>query len=195
MLPSAAGFVDPLLSTGFPLCLLGVLRLAEILEHDWGSSKLESSLAQYAAETDGDLLATSELIAALYANMGDFAMFRTLSLLYFAAASYAETARRLGKLHLADSFLLHRDAVFGPAFRRITTRARQSLSAEEKVILREEILELVERFDVAGLCKRPGDHCYPVQADDLLAGAHKVQASVQEIETLLRRTGFYTAAS
>ena len=35
LLPSAAGFVDPLLSTGFPLALLGVARLAEIVADDW----------------------------------------------------------------------------------------------------------------------------------------------------------------
>jgi FADH2 O2-dependent halogenase len=35
LLPSAAGFVDPLLSTGFPLTLLGLARLARILEEDW----------------------------------------------------------------------------------------------------------------------------------------------------------------
>lgn len=34
LLPSAAGFVDPLLSTGFPLALLGISRLAEILKRD-----------------------------------------------------------------------------------------------------------------------------------------------------------------
>jgi hypothetical protein len=32
LLPSAAAFVDPLLSTGFPLALLGILRLARIVE-------------------------------------------------------------------------------------------------------------------------------------------------------------------
>jgi len=36
LLPSAAGFVDPLLSTGFPVTLLGVGRLAKILENDLG---------------------------------------------------------------------------------------------------------------------------------------------------------------
>jgi FADH2 O2-dependent halogenase len=195
MLPSAAGFVDPLLSTGFPLTLLGVLRVGEILERDWSTSRLENSLVQYAAETDGELQATAELIAALYANMGDFPIFRTLSLLYFAAASYAETARRLERPHLAKSFLLHTDPVFGPEFRRITTRARQTLTVEEKRTLQDQIFSLIESFDVAGLCKRPIDHCYPVQADDLFKGAHKLQASVQDIEDLLRRTGFYTAAS
>src|SRR4029079_10716868 len=32
MLPSAAGVIDPLLSTGFPLTLLGITRLLEILQ-------------------------------------------------------------------------------------------------------------------------------------------------------------------
>ena len=195
MLPSAAGFVDPLLSTGFPLTLLGVLRLGEILERDWGSSRLEGSLAGYAAETDAELVATSELIGALYANMADFAMFRALSLLYFAAASYAETVRRLGKPERARSFLLCSDAEFGIALRGFTARARQVLSAEEKVQLQDEILAVVERFDVAGLAKRPRDACYPVLAEDLFAGADKVGASREEIEDLLRRSGFYASAS
>ena len=33
LMPSAAGFVDPLLSTGFPLTLLGIQRRAEVLKH------------------------------------------------------------------------------------------------------------------------------------------------------------------
>ncbi len=63
LLPSAAGFVDPLLSTGFPLTLLGVSRLAEMIERDWGTENFDIHLERYAAETDADLLATSRLIA------------------------------------------------------------------------------------------------------------------------------------
>ncbi len=195
LLPSTAGFVDPLLSTGFPLALLGISRLAEILERDWKTPALEESLRRYAAVTDAELMATSQLIGALYANMGDFPMFRTLSLLYFAAASYAETARRLRKPELAKSFLLQDDAVFGPGLRRIAARAREVLSEGERHALQNEILALISQFDVAGLCKRNDDHCYPVEADDLFAGAHKVQATVPEIELLLRRTGFYNATT
>ncbi len=102
MLPSAAGFVDPLLSTGFPLTLLGVSRLAEIVERSWGGEDFERQLGQYAAATDEELLATSRLIAALYANMAQFPVFRSISLLYFAAASFSETARRLGKPDLGS---------------------------------------------------------------------------------------------
>ncbi len=190
MLPSAAGFIDPLLSTGFPLTLLGVLRLGEIFERDWKTSRLGNSLAQYARETDQELLATADLIGALYANMNDFAMFRTLSLLYFAAASYAETVRRLNKPELARSFLLHCDPVFGAGLRRLTARARQRLTAQEKLVVREQILALIAKFDVAGLTRLPSDHCYPVRAEDLFSGADKVGASRAELEEMLRSAGF-----
>ena len=43
LLPSAAGFVDPLLSTGFPLTLLGIARLAQIFEQDWGIRALRNA--------------------------------------------------------------------------------------------------------------------------------------------------------
>jgi tetracycline 7-halogenase / FADH2 O2-dependent halogenase len=43
LLPSAAGFVDPLLSTGIPLTLLGVSRIAEIIERDWGTQRFNAS--------------------------------------------------------------------------------------------------------------------------------------------------------
>ena len=124
LLPSAAGFVDPLLSTGFPLTLLGVARLAEIFEHGWETERFASRLQTYAAQTEGELLATGRLIASLYANMNNFSVFTSLSLLYFATASFSETARRLGKPHLASSFLLHNHPLFGPACLRLFERAR-----------------------------------------------------------------------
>ncbi len=39
LLPSAAAFVDPLLSTGIPLTLLGIERFARAIREDWGSSR------------------------------------------------------------------------------------------------------------------------------------------------------------
>src|SRR5205823_13913047 len=43
MLPSTAAFVDPLLSTGFALNLLGIERLAETIGLDRKSTRLNSS--------------------------------------------------------------------------------------------------------------------------------------------------------
>jgi len=49
------------------------------------------------AQTDLELMATARLVGALYANMRNFQVFAGLTMLYFAAASFSEAARRLGK--------------------------------------------------------------------------------------------------
>ncbi|HEX4022039.1 MAG TPA: FAD-dependent oxidoreductase [Acidobacteriaceae bacterium] len=190
LLPSAAGFVDPLLSTGFPLTLLGAARLAAIVEQDWESPRFEKRLQTYAAETEAELLATARLIASLYANMGNFPVFAALSLLYFAAVSYAETARRLGKPELASSFLLHAHPVFGPACVRLFERARRVRTEEESAALVEEILQAIAPFNVAGLGDARRRNWYPVDAEDLLTGASKLEASRDDVLQMLQRCGF-----
>jgi FADH2 O2-dependent halogenase len=191
LLPSAAGFVDPLLSSGFPLTLLGVSRMAEILDRHWNRPSFAPELRTYAALSDGELLATSRLIGALYGNMNNFDAFRAVSLLYFAAASFSETARRLGKPHLARSFLLHDDPRFGPASRRLLDRAVSGIAINDTAAFVNEVERVIEPFDVAGLCASPRNHWYPVDADDLRRGACKVGATGNEIDEMLLRSGFY----
>ena len=190
MLPSAAGFVDPLLSTGFPLTLSGVARLAAIIDKDWESSSLPLRLQQYAAETEADLLAAERLIAALYANMHDFPAFSALSLLYFAAVSYAETARRLGKPHLANAFLLHDHAVFGPAARDLLEQAQLARSPGDSAKLIEDVLRTIEPFNLIGLGDPRRSNWYPVDPQDLFSSASKVEASHTELSQMLHRCGF-----
>lgn len=192
LLPSAAGFVDPLLSTGFPLTLLGVARLAEIIERDWRTENFQAQLEQYAAQSDAELLATARLVAALYANMGNFRVFAALSLLYFAAASYAETARRLGKPYLASSFLLHDHPHFGPECARLFDQIRSGMESEALV---KKVFQMIEPIDVAGLSDRARRNWYPVEAEDLLRSSHKVGASPSEILQMLERCGFAPATS
>jgi FADH2 O2-dependent halogenase len=193
LLPSAAGFVDPLLSTGFPLTLLGVTRLAKIIECDWNTEAFAEKLESYALKTDTELLATSRLIGALYANMGNFRVFAALSLIYFAVASYAEAATRLGKRQLAQSFLLHDQPQFGPECAQLLDRARQIRTQQESGNLIEQIYRLIEPFDIAGL--RRGDRLswYPVEAEDLLHSGYKLGASREEIMRMLERCGFQPA--
>jgi FADH2 O2-dependent halogenase len=190
LLPSAAGFVDPLLSTGFPLTLLGVARLAEILEREWGTERMAARLQEYAAHTNAELAATAGLIGALYANMSNFPVFVALSLLYFAAASYSEAARRLGKTERAGSFLLCEDPVFGPACRELFARARRPLSEAGSEALARDIVTTIEPFNVAGLGRPERRNWYPVDAEDLYKGAHKLGATREEINAMLRRCGF-----
>jgi FADH2 O2-dependent halogenase len=190
MLPSAAGFVDPMLSTGFPLTLLGIARLAKIIEHDWETSRIAESLQTYARQTREELYATSRLISALYTNMGNSQVFSALTLLYFAAASYSETARRLGKDQLATSFLLHDHPFFGPVSFDLLGRAQAPLTANESELLVEDIFRAIEPIDVAGLGNGQRRNWYPVDADDLVGAAWKVEATQSEIAELLHRCGF-----
>lgn len=190
LLPSAAGFVDPLLSTGFPLTLLGVSRLAAALEQHWKLPSLQDELSRYAAITHEELDATSQLIAALYANMHNFDAFRAISLIYFAAASFSETVRRLGKPDLANGFLLHSDPRFGPATRNLLQRAQAGIKTQDTSRFMEEVRRTIEPFDVAGLCTERKTPWYPVDADDIRRTAWKVGATQEEIARMLERSGF-----
>lgn len=196
LLPSAAGFVDPLLSTGFPLTLLGVTRLGGIIHEHLDDENLESRLKIYAAETRGDLLAAEQLIAALYANMRDFEVFAALTLLYFAAASFAESARRLNRPQLAASFLLRSHPTFGPLSRKCLERALRLGGAEgaaranEKNELIGDVRRAIAPIDVAGLSDFARRNWYPARADDLLDAAGKLGVERGQIQRMLERSNF-----
>lgn len=191
LLPSAAGFIDPLLSMGFPLTLLGVERLARVLEAGLDSPRVAAEFLAYEKKTTEELLATARLIGALYAQMGNFPLFRALCLLYFAAASYAETARRLGKPQLARSFLLYDHSEFGIRSKAIFDRALHVRTNRDSVSMIDEIVRTIEPIDVVGLSRPNARHWYPVDAADLVASRSKVDASEEEIEALLQRCGFH----
>lgn len=194
LLPSAAGFIDPLLSTGFPLTLLGVARLAAAIEHDWGSEQFGKCLEAYEVQTSAELMAAERLVGALYASMGDFPSFVALSLLYFAAASFSETARRLERPQLAESFLLCDHPRFGPQSRSCFERALAGLTSTQRTELIGQIHRAIEPFDVAGLSDHRRRNWYPADARDLLAAAEKLGVGQGEIKKLLARSGFSTSA-
>ncbi len=190
MLPSAAGVIDPLLSTGFPLTLLGIGRLVEAILETWERDGRDEALARYAASTQLELDATERLVAALYASMEDFALFKRLALLYFAAASFTETVRRLGRPEMAKGFLLHADERFGPELCACCDEASERPQGAARDRLLERIDRAIEPFDVAGLGDRTRRDWYPVHAQDLLAAAPKLGATPAEIQALLERCGF-----
>jgi FADH2 O2-dependent halogenase len=193
LLPSAAGVIDPLLSTGFPLTLLGITRLLDVLEHTAEGPERDAGLRAYARATRDELDVTEQLVAALYATMADPALFKRLTLLYFAAASYAETARRLGRPELAPGFLLHAHPRFGAELRDCAELARHPPTGTARDALFDRIDRAIEPFDVAGLLDRGRRDWYPVVAEDLVANASKLQASAGDVDRLLERCGFTAA--
>jgi FADH2 O2-dependent halogenase len=121
--------------------------------------------------------------------MDRFELFSSLSLLYFAAASFSETARRLGKPQLADSFLLCRNPDFSKQLLRFCEAARQRLSAGDAGKLEQQIREAIAPFDVAGLTDRSRHPWYPANVSDLHRSAAKVGASAGEITAMLAKCG------
>jgi tetracycline 7-halogenase / FADH2 O2-dependent halogenase len=141
-----------------------------------------------------ELDATERLVASLYATMTDFTLFKRLATLYFAAASYAETVRRLGLPERARGFLLHADPVFGPALRHITGRVLGlpdgHARAEARQRLLDDIAHTVAPFDVAGLGDPDRHDWYPVLASDLHAARTRLGVTPAAIDALLARCGF-----
>ena len=190
LLPSAAGFLDPMLSTGFPLTLLGLERLARILEAHWQGSSFAGELLQYSMQTTVELAATEHLVAALYANLHDFEVFSALTMLYFAAASFTETARRLGKPELAgNTFLLGEHPKFGPTARRCIDVALTHPKGPVRAALLHGIRQAIEPVNIAGLADPERRNWFPALADDVLSGAGKLNSTRSEIEAMLRRCG------
>lgn len=185
LLPSAMGFIDPLLSTGFPLTLLGIRYLAELLEQ--GAVPSPKALETYAAENRANFEIAAELVGALHYNLGRFAIFQPLSMLYFAAASFSETALRLGKSDLAPGFLLRGRNGFRESLRDLCLRSRaDSLSSTDFV---SAITEAIDPINVAGLNDSSKRNWYPVDLTDLQKGRRKLTASEPEITEMLHRCG------
>jgi FADH2 O2-dependent halogenase len=122
--------------------------------------------------------------------MGDFELFKRLTLLYFAAASFSETARRLGNESAARGFLLCDDPVFGPGARACAADAITAPRGRARQMLLARIDRTIEAFDVAGLGDRRRRDWYPAAAEDLIAAAPKLGASHAQIQQLLERCGF-----
>ncbi len=192
LVPSAAAFVDPLLSTGFPLALLGLERLARALHADWGKPSFDESLRRHEARTLFEADAAALLVAALYARFHDFPAFAALTTLYFAAASYTESVRRLGRPALAGAFLCSDHPAFGPALRACCRMALDG-GADVGPALAAAVRRAIEPIDVIGLGDVSRRNWYPVDNADLFASAHKLGATREEIEALVERCGLTAA--
>jgi FADH2 O2-dependent halogenase len=143
MLPSAAGFVDPLFSTGFPLTLLGVERLARWLEGGPERPPVDAYADVTLAEADH----TARFVAGCYAAFPRFDRFTAYSMFYFAAASFSEMARRLDARTAPAGFLGVHDEAFRAAMMRLSPA-----QVSESEGYAEAVARAVAPMNIAGLC-------------------------------------------
>jgi len=181
LLPSAAAFVDPLFSTGMPLTLLGVERIAGILEEGLDN---DHTLSEYGRITLAEADHTARFIAACYAAFTRFENFIDYSMFYFAAASYSEMARRLECRHPARRFLAADRLPFASAMLELGRRLRHSSRTSS---FTAQVKEVIEPLNIAGLCDDSKRNWYGVDFNDVIAGAAKLGKKSPEIEDFFTR--------
>jgi FADH2 O2-dependent halogenase len=194
MLPSAAAFIDPLFSTGFPMTLLGIERLGRLMEAGaFGrahSAPHAAALDDYARTTLREADHTARFIAGCYAAFPRFAQFTAYSMFYFAAASYAEAFRRLGSGGEGLGFLGAANRDFADALARLSpATVGPARTPAESRRYADEVAAAIEPLNVAGLCRPDQRNWYGVDNDDLLAGAGKLGVSRADVERLLASLG------
>ncbi len=185
MLPSAGAFVDPFFSTGMPLTLLGIERLGRILESNPGGPELNERLREYGEITLAEADHTASFIAGCFAAFPQFENFTSYSMFYFAAASFSEMARRLGRERLARRFLASDHPTFAAATLELG-RALQSGRPDFKVF-EQEVRRRTDCLNIAGLCDPDKRNWYGVDLEDVVVGAAKLGMTPYEMRETLRR--------
>ena len=175
LLPSAAAFVDPLFSTGIPMTLLGIERLASLFERD-GCCPNRRGLDDYSASTLDEAAHTARFVAGCYAGFPAFDAFTNYSMFYFAAASFSEMTRRLGAT--PPGFLCAADAQFAGDMARLSP-------ARAGEVDRAAVAAAIERLNIAGLCDTSKRNWYDVDLNDPIRGAAKLGATPDAVRQML----------
>jgi len=143
MLPTTAGFVDPLHSTGIAHALSGVERLADLL---LAESFDEVGWEAYGAAVIDEVAWIDQLVSACYAVLPDFDRFRLASTLFFLATVAAERGYGRGETTTSQGFLAARNT----PLRSALTAARGELVAGGKATA-ERLRDRLAPFDPVGL--------------------------------------------
>jgi FADH2 O2-dependent halogenase len=180
MLPSAAAFIDPLFSTGIPLTLLGIERLADRLKRDAPSAVRLKPDTTYGETTFAEADHTARFIAGCYAAFPRFDAFTAYSMFYFAAASFSEMQRRLSPERVSGGFLRAADAGYASSLRALSP----AVCAHGADYV-DRIAQAVAPINVAGLCNPELHNWYPVDLDDTIRAAHKLELTPEYVRAAL----------
>jgi FADH2 O2-dependent halogenase len=164
LLPSTAGFVDPLHSTGIAHTLSGVERLCRLFERH-GASPPPSPLREYDHAIRRELRFIDELVRLCYDALPSFRAWTTSTMLYFAAATTYER-RRTNANSIPDdppAFLCTDEERLWTAVRR----ARQTIPPDDAPsngaldAYESTVEDAIRPFNKVGLFDPPVPNMYP----------------------------------
>ena len=158
MLPTTAGFVDPLHSTGIAHALSGVERLADLL---LAESFDEVGWEAYGAAVVDEVAWIDLLVSTCYAVLPDFDRFRLASTLFFLATVAAERGYGRGETTTSQGFLAARNR----PLRAALSAARAELLAGGEATA-ERLRDRLAPFDPVGLLDPAARHRFAHTAVD-----------------------------
>ena len=158
MLPTTAGFVDPLHSTGIAHGLSGVQRLADLL---LAESFDEIGWQAYGEAVIDEVTWIDQLVSACYAVLPDFDRFRLASTLFFLATVQAEQGYGRGETTTLQGFLAARHA----PLRAALLAARADLVAGGELDI-DRLRNRLAPFDPVGLLDPAARHRFAHTAVD-----------------------------
>lgn len=158
MLPTTAGFVDPLHSSGIAHALSGVERLANLV---LAGTEDADAWEAYGEQVRDEVRWIDELVGACYAVLPDFDRFRLASTLFFLATIRFEGGFARGESVASQGFLAARDG----ALRTALSAARADLVSADPVRL-AGLRDRLAPFDPAGLLDPAARHRFAHTAVD-----------------------------
>ncbi|MGE0609539.1 MAG: NAD(P)/FAD-dependent oxidoreductase, partial [Pirellulales bacterium] len=164
MLPTTAGIVDALHSSGNAHTLCGIARLVEMLQRHWSQPSLAVAMQRYEQNLRQELSLIDQIVHGCFAAFGRFDLLATFAMTYFAAASVSEQRRR-GGLAADDAFLQAHDREFRHMVDQLHTRVLALASlpeaypgADKSFIL--EAAQALAPYNIAGLCNSARQNMY-----------------------------------
>lgn len=155
-LPSAAGFVDPLHSSGIAHTLSGIERLSACFEQMKSNVDVRQEWLAYGQAVRQELICIDKLIACCYLARADFRAWCAACMLYFAAATtYEHRRHESGFNQLTARFLCAGDMDWQASLdkARVAILAWRENQSEHRSVesLEAEIRQLIEPMNRVGL--------------------------------------------
>jgi FADH2 O2-dependent halogenase len=158
LLPSAAGFIDALHSTGIAHTLVGIERLVGCWERHWGRPELAADLIEYDRLFQAEIAFIDAVVASSFRSFREFPKMVAMTMFYFATAIWSEHRRRLGT-DVPRAFLCADD----PALQASLARAAAMLDDPTVTAadLTAFVAEAIHPFNIGGLCDAERKNMYP----------------------------------
>lgn len=158
MLPTTAGIIDALHSTGNAHNLSGMQRLIRILERHWKRPGLDAALAAYDRDVRGEIDQIDQLVHGCYLAFHRFELLTVYAAWYFVRAEASEQRRRAGEAS-GDLFLQSQDPRIARRMQDTYDKlkslsVRGELSDDKVSGFRDEVTAAIAPWNRCGHCDR-----------------------------------------